>query len=123
MVNTEKGIPNWMRDLAFKLWGKKCQVCKSKNKPSLHHCSYNGQDPYQDTKVFQLIPLCPSCHGKVESREDTPLRIFVRYLVNRKGEVIEKSMEDYLDKRVDLSYMNVDNLLDRFVDYLETRYE
>lgn len=123
--DTSNGIPRKLKSLAYDLWGrdpKRCALCGSSNgtKLHLHHVapevmksmraynrarnlsddSDNWLSPYNDTEPWQLAPLCPSCHRKVENMNWTLLNRTLWWACLRMKGVYESSLEDYLDERL-----------------------
>jgi len=127
MVDTQNGIPKWMKEVAYDIWGNYCQICgKSEvdNTP-LHHCWYDGQDPYADTKAFQLIPLCKGvngCHQKVENGKGKPIQQLVVWMVNRQAQTIEKGIEEYFEERFDPTVVQELDVWNELVEFFESRY-
>lgn len=66
-MNTEERIPRKLKSAAYDLWGRDgCVICGSTNTTDLAHVSHDGSNPYKDTEPFNLLPLCRSCHNKVD---------------------------------------------------------
>jgi len=66
-MDTENGIPRKLKSAAYDMWGRNgCVICGSSSDTDLAHVSHDGSNPYEDTEPFNLLPLCRSCHNKVD---------------------------------------------------------
>lgn len=78
---------------------KRCMICCTNlREPAYHHTWIDGVNPYENEEAWRLCPLCGECHGKVESREGTPLRKLLRWIVKKKRDLFEGSLEEYMER-------------------------
>lgn len=54
------------REKAIEEYGDVCQLCPSTDDVVVHH--RNGVR--SDNSIDNLIPVCPTCHGKIHGRSD-----------------------------------------------------
>lgn len=110
--NTENGIPRKLKSLAYDLWGrdpKQCALCGTSSSLHLHHCApevnkyikpyAEDLDPYKDTEPWQLVPLCPSCHRKVENTNFNLMNRVMWWAALVKAEEYSHGLEQYLEER------------------------
>lgn len=108
--DTENGIPRKLKSLAYDLWGReKCSMCGASSSLHLHHCAPEIMDyvkrhdtwlnPYQDTEPWQLVPLCPSCHRKVENTNFSLMNRAMWWAALKKREEYDDKLETYLEER------------------------
>lgn len=101
-------IPRFLKTKAYNLYGRNgCTLCGSKTNTDLHHIQLPQEgNPYHDTKPWMLIPLCRSCHRKVELiRHGGLLRQTMYWIVKKKRakwreEQFQKTLEEYLDAHI-----------------------
>lgn len=118
--DTHNGIPRKLKSLAYDLWGrdpKQCALCGSSQSPHLHHCApevmkfmkgawpdhkdeENWMNPYNDTEPWQLVPLCPSCHRKVENMNFSLMKYAMWWAALKKAEEYARGLDEYLEERV-----------------------
>lgn len=92
--------PDWKkkREKAFKLLGKKCNRCNSKEFLEVHHVNYKNL--YKETK-YDVEILCYKCHHHAD-REREIRTGYNTWLINCYGESAhlydnEESYEEFLD--------------------------
>lgn len=132
-------IPKKLKSAAYDMWGRDgCIICGSSSGINLAHVSHDGSNPYKNTKPFNLIPLCSSCHNKVDwgeyyneehDVEDDPFRnnehiqedghgYFTRY---RGG--FFKILVTYLSKRMaEMTKLTLEEYLNENIDELIDNY-
>lgn len=119
-------IPRKLKSAAYDMWGRDgCVICGSSNGINLAHVSHDGTNPYKNTHPFNLIPLCASCHNKIdwgeyyhEENDHVPfrdeagheyfsrnrggfLKITATYLSKRMAELTELTLDEYLNENID----------------------
>lgn len=101
-------IKKSLRDKAREYWfagtSERCSICctSTSGNTHYHHCWINGQNPYEEDYEDHeiLLPVCDVCHGKLESDTNSPLHELARYLVKKKKELYEGSLEKYIDTQL-----------------------
>jgi len=104
---TRFNIPKWLKTEAYDLYGREaCVLCGSKTSTVLHHIWLpdEPESPYENTKPFELTPLCHSCHRKVELLWGGLMKRALWWLGKKKRaewkkKRFEKSLHSYFSER------------------------
>lgn len=118
-IDTEDRIPRKLKSLAYDLFGREeCCLCGASSTLHLHHTApevkklfrshvafkENGElandlDPYRNTEPWQLVPICPSCHRKIENTNFSLMNWTLWWLALKKAGEYEAELETYLEER------------------------
>lgn len=115
--NTVDKIPRKLKTLSYDLYSRNhCTLCGASGNLHLHHTApevkeylraynlrgndeVNDLDPYQDTEPWQLVPLCESCHRKIENTNFSMMNRLLWWIALQKAEEYSDSLESYLEER------------------------
>lgn len=111
-MDTSNNIPRKLKSLAYDLYDReKCSLCGATSNLHLHHTApevkeyiknynkNNSLDPYKNTEAWQLVPLCPSCHRKIENNNFNLMNRTLWWLALKKAGEYNKNLEKYLEER------------------------
>lgn len=109
--DTRNGIPRKLKSLAYDLYGRdRCSLCGATTGLHLHHTAPEASEaqrlsngttnPYIDTEPWQLVPVCPSCHRKIENNNFNLINRALWWLALKKRGEYDASLEGYLEARL-----------------------